>query len=56
MIPRGTRAWPILEIRQQQGVAVYTNNIYSPEVVHLSCFILQQPAFHADAVTCSFAN
>jgi hypothetical protein len=56
MIPRGTRARPILEIRLQQGVAVYTNNIYSPGVVHPSCFILQQPAFRADAVTCSFTK
>jgi hypothetical protein len=31
MIPRGTRARPILEISLNDGVLVYLNNINSPE-------------------------
>jgi hypothetical protein len=40
MIPRGTRARPILEISLNDGVLVYLNNINSPERSLISASML----------------
>ncbi len=53
MIPCGTRSRPILHIAsKEKGISVFTNNIHSPGPFHASTFILQQEAFHANAVSC----
>ena len=53
MIPRGTRSRPILHITSDgKGIPVFTNNISSPGLFHVTTFTLQQEAFRASAVTC----
>ncbi len=53
MIPRGTRARPILEISLNDGVLVYLNIINSPErSLHPCFFTIRQSDFRIHAVSC----
>jgi hypothetical protein len=55
LVPRSTRARPVLELHQH-GVPVYLNNINSPGLFHSSDFIVQSPSFVAHAISCKVAH
>jgi hypothetical protein len=57
MIPCGTRSRPILHVTSKgKGIPVFTNNINSPGLCHVTAFTLQQEAFRANAVTCIMSH
>jgi hypothetical protein len=56
-IPCATRSRPIYHVMPyKEGIPVFTNNINSPGLFHVSTFMLQQEAFRASAVTCMMSH
>ncbi len=56
MIPRSTRARPVLQLPKQNDIPLYTNNINSPSgLFHSSSFVLQREAFRVNALSCCYA-